>query len=152
MKAEIVKLELADFEKCGNIWDMQKQSVLAEQFYREMQEGIRTTYVYKIDGAFIGEISVVTDAGDPDYTVPGQRLYVSRLIVKNDHRRQGIGKKLVDYISDRAKEAGYTELSIGVDLDNYPALKLYHAAGFDNLLFVGEDQWGKYVKLMKQLF
>lgn len=71
---------------------------------------------------------------------------------KCDHRRQGIGKRLVDYISDKAKETGYTELSIGVDLDNYPALKLYHAAGFDNLLFVGEDQWGKYVKLMKQLF
>lgn len=145
MKTEIVKLKPADFEKCGNIWDMQKQSVLADQFYREMQEGIRTTYIYKIDGAFIDEISVVTDAGDPDYTVPRQRLYVSRLIVKKDHRRQGIGKRLVDYISDKAKEAGYTELSIGVDLDNYPALKLYHSAGFDNRLFVGEDQWGKYV-------
>ena len=65
MKAEIVRLELADFEKCGSIWDMQKQSALAEQFYKEMQEGIRTTYIYKIDGAFIGEISVVTDTDAP---------------------------------------------------------------------------------------
>ena len=64
MKTEIVKLEPADFEKCGNIWDLQKQSELAEQFYRKMQEGIRTTYIYQINGAFIGEISVVTDAGD----------------------------------------------------------------------------------------
>ena len=151
MITEIVKLEPADFEKCGSIWDMQKQIALAEKFYREMQEGISTTYIYKIDGAFIGEISVVTDAGDPDYTIPGQRLYVSRLIVKRDHRRQGIGKRLVEFVSDKAKEAGYTELSIGVDLNNFPALKLYHAAGFDTILFIGEDQWGKYAKLIKQI-
>lgn len=151
MKAEIIKLKLADFEKCGNIWDMQKQSQLAEQFYREMQNGIRSTYIYQIDGAFIGEISVVTDAGDPDYTIPGQRLYVSRLIVKSDHQRQGIGNRLVEFISEKARNEGYKELSVGVDLDNYPALKLYHNAGFDQMLFVGKDQWGQYMKLMKQL-
>ena len=151
MKAEIIKLETADFIKCGNIWDMQKQSELADQFYREMLDGIRTTYIYQIDGEFIGEISVVTDAGDPDYTVPGKRLYISRLIIKEEYRRQSIGSKLVEFVIGKAKDEGYCELSIGVDLDNYPALKLYHAAGFDKLLFVGKDEWGKYVKLMKRL-
>ena len=151
MKTQIIKLDINDFEKCGNIWDMQRQSDLADQFYREMLQGIRATYIYTIDGAYIGEISVVTDAGDPDYTVPGQRLYLSRLIVKEEYRRQGIGRKLVDFIVRKAAEQGYRELSIGVDLDNYPAIKLYWAAGFDTVLYIGEDKWGRYMKLLKRL-
>ena len=88
MKDDIIRLDLSDFDKCGNIWDMQKQGELAARFLREMREGIRTTYIYRIDGDYIGEISIVTDAGDPQYTIPDRRLYVSRLIVKDEYRRR----------------------------------------------------------------
>jgi ribosomal protein S18 acetylase RimI-like enzyme len=151
MKTQIIKLDINDFEKCGNIWDMQRQSDLAKQFYREMRDGNRTTYVYTIDGTFIGEISVVKDADDADYTIPEKRLYVSRLIVKEGYRRQGIGRKLVSFIMEEAKAQGYSELSIGVDLDNYPALKLYIDLGFDKVVFIGEDKYGKFVKLLNIL-
>ena len=151
MKTQIVKLDINDFEKCSNIWDMQRQSDLAKQFYREMVDGNRTTYVYTIDGEFVGEISVVKDADDVDYTIPEKRLYVSRLIVKEGYRRQGIGRKLVSFIIEEAKAQGYSELSIGVDVENYPALKLYIDSGFDKVVFIGEDKYGKFVKLLKIL-
>ena len=151
MKDDIIRLDLSDFDKCGNIWDMHKQGELAAQFLREMREGIRTTYIYRIDGDYIGEISIVTDAGDPQYTIPDRRLYVSRLIVKDEYRRQGIGKKLVDFIVRNAQQEGYRELSIGVDLDNDPALRLYVQMGFDRIVHVGEDEYGRFVKLIKEL-
>ena len=151
MKDDIIRLDLSDFDKCGNIWDMQKQSELAARFLREMREGIRTTYIYRIDGDYIGEISIVTDAGDPQYTIPDRRLYVSRLIVKDEYRRQGIGKKLVDFIVRNAQQEGYRELSIGVDLDNDPALRLYTQMGFDRIVHIGEDEYGRFVKLIKEL-
>lgn len=151
MKSDIIRLDLSDFDKCGNIWDMQKQGELAARFLREMREGIRTTYIYRIDGDYIGEISIVTDAGDPQYTIPDRRLYVSRLIVKDEYRRQGIGKKLMDFIVRNAQQEGYRELSIGVDLDNYPALRLYAQMGFDRIVHIGEDEYGRFVKLIKEL-
>ena len=151
MKDDIIRLDLSDFDKCGNIWDMQKQGELAARFLREMREGIRTTYIYRIDGDYIGEISIVTDAGDPQYTIPDRRLYVSRLIVKDEYRRQGIGKKLMDFIVRNAQQEGYRELSIGVDLDNYPALRLYAQMGFDRIVHIGEDEYGRFVKLIKEL-
>ncbi len=40
-------------------------------------------------------------------------------------------------------------MSIGVDLNNYPALKLYIACGFDRIIYIGEDESGRYVKLLK---
>lgn len=151
MKHEIIPLSLADYQKCGNIWNMQEKPDLAAQFYRELQSGNRTTYVYTINGEFIGEISTVKDSGDSDYTIPDRRLYLSRLIVKSEYRRQGIGRLLTDHVAKKAKALGYRELSVGVDLDNYAALKLYIEAGFDKILFIGEDEYGRYVKLLKSL-
>jgi len=149
MNIELLKIE--DYSKCSNIWNMKKQSKLAEQFLGELKSGNRVTYVCKDGDEFIGEISLVKDANDSDYTIPNQRVYVSRLIVKKEYRRKGIGKALVDFIADEAKELGYSEMSIGVDLDNYPALKLYIDSGFNQVIYIGEDEQGKYVKLLKTI-
>lgn len=151
MDFEIIELSPAEFEKCGNIWNMKQQEKLANQFYGELISGNRVTYVCKQDNEFIGEISLVFDTNDSDYTIDKRRVYVSHLIVKPEKRRNGLGKRLVEYATDKAKEMGYSEMSIGVDLDNYPALKLYADSGFDKILFIGEDHQGKFVKLLKEI-
>ena len=151
MKSDIIKLDIADYQKCSNIWDMQRQSELADKFYNELLTGNRTTYIYTIDNEFVGEISLVKEMNDSDYTIPNQRIYVSRLIVKYEYRRQGIGRKLIDFITEKAKSQDYTEMSIGVDLDNYPALKLYMESGFDKVIYIGEDAQGKYLKILKKI-
>ncbi len=148
---DISQLNIEDYDKCNNIWDMKKHSDLAEKFLSELKSGNRITYVYKDGYNFIGEISLVKEMNDTDYTIPNQRVYISRLIVKPEHRRQGIGKKLVGFITEKAKELGYLEMSIGVDLDNYPAMKLYVDAGFNKVVYIGEDKQGKYVKLLKTI-
>ena len=145
----IEQLQIKDNEKRNNMWNMEKQKELADKFYQELLSGNRITYISKDGDEFIGEISLVKDMNDTDYTIPNQRVYVSHLIVKPKYRRQGIGKMLVDFITDKAKELGYTEMSIGVDLDNYPALKLYTDCGFNRIICVAEDEQGKYVKLLK---
>ena len=151
MKSDIIKLDITDYQKCSNIWDMQRQRELADKFYNELLTGNRTTYIYTIDNEFVGEISLVKEMNDSDYTIPNQRIYVSRLIVKYEYRRQGIGRKLIDFITEKAKSQDYTEMSIGVDLDNYPALKLYMESGFDKVIYIGEDAQGKYLKLLKKI-
>jgi len=151
VNCEICKLNIDDFEKCANIWNMDSHKELANRFFSELQSGNRLTYVYKKDGMFVGEISLVFDTDDSDYTIKDKRLYVSRLVVKKQLRRMGIGRKLVEFASNLAKDMGYKELSIGVDLDNYPALRLYSDTGFNKIIFVGEDDRGKYVKLLKEL-
>jgi ribosomal protein S18 acetylase RimI-like enzyme len=151
MNEHIRRLTPDEFPKCGNIWDMERHADLAERFLSELQSGNRLTWVYEQDGHFLGEISMVLNKDDPDYTIPGRRIYVSRLIVRKENRRQGIGKSLVEHVVSRAAEMGYSELSIGVDMDNYGALRLYTAAGFREILYLGEDADGKYFKLLKRL-
>ena len=51
-------------------------------------------------------------------------------------RNKGIGKQLLKCIFDYAKDLGYSEMSVGVDLDNYVAILVYHKYGFDKLIKV----------------
>ena len=151
MEMRIFPLKPEDFERCGEIWDIKKRAALAKQFYDELCAGNRITWVCERDGALCGEISLVFDENDPEYTIPEQRAYVSRLIVRKDCRRQGIGKALLQHLTEQARQRGLRELTIGVNLDNFLALKLYAGMGFDRVLRVDEDDLGRYVKLMKTL-
>jgi ribosomal protein S18 acetylase RimI-like enzyme len=148
---EIIELDIKNFEKCNNIWNMKRNKELKERFYNELLNKTRMTFVYTKDEEYIGKISVVFNKNDEDYSIPGMRLYISRIIVKKDCRGKGYGKKLMNFIIEYAKREGYEELSLGVNLDNYIALKLYVELGFNRIQYIGEDSDGKYVKLIKRL-
>jgi diamine N-acetyltransferase len=146
----IEKLDPKDYAKCSNIWDMNRQPN-ALKWYDEIVSGNRVVFIYIVNGEFIGEGSLVFERGDPDYTIKQQRIYLSRLIVKSDYRNKGIGGVIVDYLLNRVKELGYKEMSLGVNIDNLNARHLYEKKGFTDIIFEGEDEQGKYVKLLKVL-
>lgn len=146
----VTTLAPEDFALCGALWDLQKHADLAGQFLRELETGNRVTTLCREGEDVCGEVSLVRNMDDPDYTRPG-RLYVSHLVVRRDLRRRGVGRLLLDHAAGQAREMGASELSVGVDLDNYPALRLYWSAGFTRLLFVGEDGGGRFVKLLREI-
>ncbi len=150
MNYTIKKLDISEYNKCNNIWNMAKFP-LTEKFKKQIQEGNRVVFVYEVNGEFLGEIAYVLDMEDIDYTIPNQRVYISRLIVKKEYRNQGIGGTLIDYILDVVKNLGYKEATIGVDKDNTSALNLYRKKGFDIVIFDGADADGEYYKLLKNL-
>ena len=147
----IIKLDINKFYKCNNIWDMSKNIKLKEQFYNELENGNRITFVYVIDDKYVGEVSLVFDNNDIDYTIDNERIYLSRLLVKEGYRNKGIGKELLNCVFEYSKKIGYKEISVGVDLDNYIALSIYFKYGFDKIIKVSEDEYGKYLKLLKKL-
>ena len=147
---KIEPLELEDYNKCSNIWNMKAQQ-LAEKWREEIATGNRLVFVYKIDDEFIGEGALVLDTGDPDYTVAGRRVYVSRMIVKKEYRGHGIGSEILEFLINKATEMGFSEMTIGVDKDNENALHLYRKYGFTEVLFDGADEDGEYYKLMKRI-
>ena len=148
---KIIELDIKNYEKCNNIWNMKKNKELKDRFYKELKSGNRKTFIYTKAEEYIAEISIVFDKNDADYSIPGKRLYLSRIIVKKESRGQGYGKKLMNYVIEYAKNENYEELSLGVNLDNFIALNLYVKLGFDKIQYIGEDSDGKYVKLIKKL-
>ena len=146
----IEKLNVNEYEKRNNIWIMSADPH-TEPFRKEIETGNRVVYIYKVNDEFLGEIAYVLDMNDSDYTVPNQRIYLSRLIVKPEYRNKGIGSILVDFMIDEIRKMGYKEISIGVDKDNTAALHLYRNKGFTNVIFDGADEYGEYLKLLKVL-
>jgi ribosomal protein S18 acetylase RimI-like enzyme len=134
-----------DFKKL----DAQRKKIRG--WKRQARRGNRQVFVCLEDGAFIAQGDLVYDAHDPDYTIPGQRVYISRVRVEPERRGQGIGTAMVAFLCEEARRQGFSEISLGVNKDNAVALHVYEKAGFDTLLFDGEDQWGAYVKLLRQL-
>lgn len=149
-KITIEPLDPADYHKCSNIWNMKSQP-LADKWLEEIKSGNRLVFVYKINDEFIGEGALVLDTGDPDYTIPKQRIYVSRMIVKKEYRNNGVGSKILEFLVSKAKEMGYSEMTIGVDKDNVNALHLYKKYGFTEVVFDGADENGEYLKLLKRI-
>ena len=74
-----------------------------------------------------------------------------RMIVKKEYRNRGIGSTILEFLINKAKEMGFSEMTIGVDKDNTNALNLYRKYGFTEVLFDGEDEHGEYFKLMKRI-
>ena len=101
-----------------------------EEWYKQIVEGNREVYVFIIGGEYIGEIAFFNKLEDPDYYIPGKRIYISRMIVKNEFRNMGIGGVLIDFMCDLAYKRGFTEISLGVDAVNKPARHLYEKKGF----------------------
>lgn len=147
----IIKLDPKDYEKCNNIWDMSRIPERAKCWYDELISGNRIIFVYTENGEFLGEGALLFDRGDPDYTIPNKRIYLSRMIVKAEHRNRGIGGKIIDFLVEYAKNLGYEEMSLGVDVDNEHARHLYEKKGFTDVIFHGVDEQGEYVKLLKKL-
>ncbi len=147
---KIEPLKLEEYHKCSSIWNMKAQP-LAEKWREEIASGNRLVFIYKINGRFIGEGALVLDTGDPDYTIPSKRVYVSRMIVKKEYRNRGIGSEILTFLIEKAKEMNYSEMTIGVDKNNENALHLYRKFGFTEVLFDGADEDGEYFKLMKRI-
>ena len=150
MSYNIEKLDINNYPKCNAIWDMQADP-LTEKFRKEIESGNREVYICKGNGNFIDEIACVYDMNDPDYTISGQRIYLSRLIVKPNYRNKGIGGILIDFMIEKLKCDGYKEITVGVDKDNFAAIHLYRKKGFTKVLFNGGDEQGEYFKLLKKL-
>jgi len=146
---EIIRLEPQNWHKCGNIWNISRPE--AQKWFDELVSGNRIVFIYTENGEYLGEASLMLEENDSDYTIPGRRIYFSRLIVKASESGRGIGSALIDCVLGVAKEIGYREISVGVDKVNIGALKLYRKNGFNTVIFEGEDEAGEYYKLLKTL-
>ncbi|MCL2546455.1 MAG: GNAT family N-acetyltransferase [Oscillospiraceae bacterium] len=147
----IEKLAPDNYYKCGNIWDMNKNPKRTKKWHDELISGNRITFVYVENDEYIGEGSLVLVSGDLGCTIENERIYLSRMVVKPEYRNRGIGGVLLDYLTEYAKSLGYKEMSLGVDIDSIGARWLYEKKGFTSIFRMGEDEGGKFVKLLKTL-
>jgi ribosomal protein S18 acetylase RimI-like enzyme len=59
--------------------------------------------------------------------------YVQEMIVKEPHRRQGIGKRLMDHAIEELKGLGISEIELNIWENNEIGIKFYEKYGFSTV-------------------
>lgn len=96
----------------------------AEQLVELSREEDKCLLVHTEDGDLAGYVFVQARPASRDG-------YIDFIGVAQDHRRQGIGRRLVAQAVDWAVQKPFVErITLTVNSDNEAALNLYHSAGF----------------------
>lgn len=111
----------------------------------------RHTYVAEVDGnvagimaLYPGDIEEELDqnlnrwlaekgANNPEVdpeALPGE-LYIDAVCVDPAFRNKGIGTQLFRYAEEIAQQTGFTKLSLNVEIEKEPAIRLYKRLGYE---------------------
>lgn len=88
----------------------------------------------------LGEAWIFSDGATPagyivltlsfSFEYHGMDAFIDELYVEPHYRRQGIGRRAVQFVEERARGLGVQALHLEVDPGNDPALELYRRAGY----------------------
>lgn len=104
VKDEICEIGIDEYGKCSNIWDMEK-CPFTDDFKKQITEENRSVYIYKRNGMFIGEVDLVINMPEKGYTIFGERIYLSRLIVKKRIQKTGNRKSAYSICNQKGDTA-----------------------------------------------
>jgi ribosomal protein S18 acetylase RimI-like enzyme len=97
------------------------------------------------DGTLVGFIATDIDEA-PDVFNRPDRLLIGDFYVQEGYRGEGLAHELMEYAAERAREAGCSELTLNVDVNNKRAIRFYEKLGFETLrnqmiVDTGELSW-----------
>ena len=92
--------------------------------------------------ASLGQAWILVDAETPigyvvltfgfSFEFHGRDAFIDELYVEPAYRRQGIGRRAMEFIEERARECGVNAIHLEVDEGNDAAEQLYRRVGFSD--------------------
>lgn len=124
----IEKMKIGDFEEIHQIWSATHGITLRsiddsrEGIERFLTRNPNNNFVCRVDGNIIGGILCGQD---------GRKGFIYHLVVRENHRNKGIGKKLVESSINSLKEENITKICVLVNDDNIPGDIFWKSLGFE---------------------
>lgn len=114
VKEHIERILEIEKESNGSPWS-------AKSFEREIGHAPTEFVVAKMSGEIIGFAGAWIIADE---------CHITTIAVTTNHRRQGLGKKMMDEILERSKDRGALCATLEVRSGNEAAIKMYESLGF----------------------
>lgn len=113
-----------------------------------LMEGQKTEgYLFFLNEIAVGYLWIVKKGGkELSYKIETYDAFLSCVCVFPEFRGQNIVNEMIGYIVSRMKTLGLSELGLGVNTDNIPAIRAYQKAGFE---IVRER---KYLRVLRRNF
>ena len=123
------KMEMSDYEDINKLYKRSKKIVLystddKKGFKLFLSKNKDLCFVATYNNKIIGSIQGATDY---------KRGYIHHLIVHNDYRKKGIGKKLVSLVINALKKSKLSDVVILVNNKNKSVISFYKKIGFQFL-------------------
>lgn len=102
---------VSEFTKIG--WDKPKS--IYEAYLKQQDEHLRIILIAKLEGKFCGYVTLKWQSDYQSFRV-NNIPEISDLNVLPHFRKKGIGRTLIQYCENMAKEQGYTQIGLGVGM------------------------------------
>ncbi|MEA2116584.1 MAG: GNAT family N-acetyltransferase [Thermodesulfobacteriota bacterium] len=124
----IEKLRIDDYDEIHQIWSNTNGITL--RAIDDSKEGIERflirnpniNFICRINGNIVGGILCGHD---------GRKGFIYHVVVKENYRERGIGKKLVEHVIKSLIEEKITKISVLVNSDNISGIDFWESLGFE---------------------
>ena len=120
----------AELSALTALFDYNDVPAMIAENTRLIESGDFSIYLLFEHGTLIGEIHITWRSDDPLAAIGGQRAYLSAFRIREERQGLGYGQYLLREVIRLIEEAGYREITIGVEEDNARAKHLYRKFGF----------------------
>jgi ribosomal protein S18 acetylase RimI-like enzyme len=124
-----------------------------EKLINELQTPHSTFFFLYKNEELAGYLKINTDDAQTE-AIANNALEIERLYIRMSHKRQGLGRYLIDQAIQMALEQRKDTVWLGVWEHNQPARAFYQTMGFvrqgQHSFFMGEDQQTDFI-MVKQL-
>lgn len=138
---KIEKLAVHDLYILTELFDYNNVEQMISKCTHDIQNGIIDIFVLYDKDVLIGELHVMYESDDENYTIRGRRAYMFAFRVREDFQNKGYGTYLLKTVLAVLKENGYCEFTVGVEDDNFRAIHMYQALGFNEFLLRKQEEY-----------
>lgn len=139
MKTE--KLAVHDLCILTELFDYNSVEQMIAECTHDIQNGIIDIFVLYEKDVLIGELHVMYESDDENYAVRGRRAYIFAFRIREGFQNKGYGTYLLKTVLTALKENGYCEFTVGVEDDNFRAIHMYQALGFNEFLLRKQEEY-----------
>ncbi|WP_137597864.1 GNAT family N-acetyltransferase [Paucilactobacillus kaifaensis] len=119
-----------------------------EQLLQELETLSAAFYFALVDGELAGYLKVNVDNAQSE-SMGADSLEVERIYILPQFKRQGLGKQLINYAIELAKNDNKRKVWLGVWEQNFAAQKFYQFLGFkresEHSFYMGTDPQTDYI-------
>lgn len=105
-------------------------------------QSLQKAYIFKSDGTTVGYALLSYKFS---HEAGGKELWLEEFYVRDSHRRRGLGREFLSFLTCLQEREGICRLRLEVEPENIRAVRLYEEFGFQNLPYAQMSRKGVYL-------
>ncbi len=137
----IEKMSVHNLYALTKLFEYNDVEQMISECTRDIQKEVIDIFVLYYKEILVAELRVMYESIDENFAVRGRRAYLFAFRVSEPFQNKGYGTYLLKNVLAVLKEAGYTEFTVGVEDDNFRAIHMYQALGFNEFLLRKHEEY-----------